>query len=103
MISAANSDEEEDYFETYRKLGLIFDPALKGHDNLAKAYHSIGRAVAQRKMLEDSLRLLHYTFSRIATRRSTNSRTAGSPDQLGNRVMTSGSKELPDERRTKNR
>lgn len=57
--SAANSDEGEDYFETYRRLGfeltkkevaraswsvnLHFDPALKGHDNLAKAQDSIAR------------------------------------------------------------
>ena len=57
--SAANSDEGEDYFETYRRLGheltrasinnasmavdLNFTPALKGHDNLAKAQDSIAR------------------------------------------------------------
>lgn len=66
---AANSDEGdgEDYFETYRRLGvemskkaelmkrpservnLSFDAALKGHDNLAKAYDAIGRALAVRK------------------------------------------------------
>lgn len=63
---AANSDEGEDYFESYRKVGiqlnkeaetnrkegqkinLYFDAALKGHDNLAKAYDSIGRALAVR-------------------------------------------------------
>ena len=63
---AANSDEGEDYFEAYRKMGiqltaeaersrkpaekvnLHFDAALKGHDNLAKAYDSIGRALASR-------------------------------------------------------
>jgi hypothetical protein len=59
--SAANSDEGEDYFETYRRLGaeltklhlndasmtlnLNFTPALKGHDNLAKAQDSIARAL----------------------------------------------------------
>jgi hypothetical protein len=58
---AANSDEGEDYFETYRRLGqeltkanvsnpamhinLNFQAALKGHDNLAKAQDSIGRAL----------------------------------------------------------
>jgi hypothetical protein len=66
---ATYSDEGdgEDYFDTYRRLGiemtaeavkqnkpsekinLNFDPALKGHDNLAKAYDSIGRALAVRK------------------------------------------------------
>jgi hypothetical protein len=69
--AATNSDEGEDYFETYRKLGhklsqpaellkrvsdigateaslllnLNFTPALKGHDNLAKAYDSVSRAL----------------------------------------------------------
>jgi hypothetical protein len=59
--SAANSDEGEDYFETYRRIGheltkasisnpsmavnLNFTPALKGHDNLAKAQDSIARAL----------------------------------------------------------
>jgi hypothetical protein len=61
--SAANSDEGEDYFETYRRLGveltkraivtnkgsyqvsLNFDPALKGSNNLAKAQDSIARAM----------------------------------------------------------
>lgn len=58
---AANSDEGEDYFETYRRIGteltklsinnasmavnLNFTPALKGHDNLAKAQDSIARAL----------------------------------------------------------
>ena len=58
---AANSDEGEDYFETYRRLGyeltkasinnasmavnLNFTSALKGHDNLAKAQDSIARAL----------------------------------------------------------
>jgi hypothetical protein len=47
--SGANSDEGEDYFEAYRRIGnelkinLNFQPALKGHDNLAKAQDSIGR------------------------------------------------------------
>lgn len=46
---AANSDEGEDYFQTYQRLGnelkinLVFQPALKGHDNLAKAQDSIAR------------------------------------------------------------
>ena len=46
---ATNSDEGEDYFETYQRLGnelkinLTFQPALKGHDNLGKAQDSIGR------------------------------------------------------------
>lgn len=63
----ANSDEgDEDYFEAYRKLGielsheaekagqssqvvkLNFDSALKGQDNLSKAYDAIGRALAAR-------------------------------------------------------
>lgn len=59
--SAANSDEGEDYFETYRRIGqeltkkcinnasmavnLNFTPALKGHDNLAKAYDSVARTL----------------------------------------------------------
>lgn len=59
--AAANSDEGEDYFETYRRIGfeltklnlnnasmsvsLNFTPALKGHDNLAKAQDAIGRAL----------------------------------------------------------
>lgn len=59
--SAANSDEGEDYFETYRRVGkeltlqslgnnsmqvdLNFTPALKGHDNLAKAQDSIARSL----------------------------------------------------------
>jgi hypothetical protein len=49
--AAANSDEGEDYFETYRKLGielkinLAFQPALKGHDNLAKAQDAIARSL----------------------------------------------------------
>lgn len=66
---ASNSDEGdgEDYFATYRRLGvemtkkavatqrpamqvnLNFDAALKGENNLAKAYDSIGRALAARK------------------------------------------------------
>ena len=49
--SGANSDEGEDFFETYRRLGnelninLNFQPALKGHNNLAKAQDSIARAL----------------------------------------------------------
>jgi hypothetical protein len=49
--AAANSDEGEDYFATYLRLGnelkikLNFQPALKGHDNLAKAQDTIGRAL----------------------------------------------------------
>src|SRR5260221_949284 len=66
---AANSDDGdgEDYFESYLRLGveltqkaikdgkgteqvnLRFDPALKGHDNLAKAQDSIARALAASK------------------------------------------------------
>ena len=61
---AANSDEGEDYFESYRNCGidltkkakadaekvrLVFDPALKGQENLAKAADSIGRALMARK------------------------------------------------------
>ena len=59
--------DEENYFDAYRRLGveltkdavvkgrpnealnLNFDPALKGHDNLAKAADSIGRALAVRR------------------------------------------------------
>jgi hypothetical protein len=57
--AAANSDTGEDYFESYRKAGrdisrgakdtmqvnLNYEPALKGHDNLAKAYDFIARAL----------------------------------------------------------
>lgn len=52
---AANSDEGEDYFETYRRLGnelgvnLNFQDALKGHNNLAKAADSIARALLPSK------------------------------------------------------
>lgn len=48
---ATNSDEGEDYFATYQRLGkelginLNFQTALKGHDNLAKAYDAIARAL----------------------------------------------------------
>ena len=59
--AAANSDEGEDYFQTYLRLGreltgdaekrgkaservhLYFEPALKGQNNLAKAQDSIAR------------------------------------------------------------
>jgi len=64
---ASNSDEGEDYFETYRNLGvkltkkaivagksteevnLHFETALKGEDNLSKAYDGIARALMSRK------------------------------------------------------
>jgi hypothetical protein len=63
----ADEEHEEDYFEKYRQIGnllsaeavkagkpneqvrLNFDPALKGHENLAKAYDSIGQALATRR------------------------------------------------------
>jgi hypothetical protein len=62
----ADEEHDEDYFEKYRKIGmelsleaikrgrpeeqvrLNFDPALKGHENLAKAYDGIGQALATR-------------------------------------------------------
>lgn len=65
--AATNSDEGEDYFETYNRLGieltaeaekmnrgnekvrLFFEHALKGHDNLAKAGDSISSALTARK------------------------------------------------------
>ena len=63
--ASGNADEDEDYFELYRKAGirlseaankagkpneivrLNFDSAKKGHDNLAKAYNNIGQALTQ--------------------------------------------------------
>lgn len=45
---AANSDEGEDYFETYAKYKLMFMPALKGEKNLAKAQDEINRMLKAR-------------------------------------------------------
>jgi hypothetical protein len=82
---AANSDEGdgEDYFESYRRLGieltkkaivdskgseqvnLHFDPALKGHDNLAKAQDSIARALAPSKQGPPRMRCFNNLYELI--------------------------------------
>lgn len=79
--SNADAGDYEDYFDQYRKIGmefskeainrpseqvnLHFDAALKGQNNLAKAYDSIGRALQSRIDAPPALRVFADCYETI--------------------------------------